>query len=302
MRVGITGILGHIGSAILPELGENHDIVAIDNLSSNHHAVLFRQNLTRPVRFIQADIMDANLPDLFYGCDVVVHLAAITDAAHSHLRKEEVETVNFIGTQKVAQACARVGAKLIFLSSTSVYGKSDGIVDETCTDIRPQTPYAWSKINSENYLCQIPELEFVILRLGTIYGLSLGGRFHTAVQNFAWHAATRQPVEVWSTALHQTRPYLWIEDAVSAIVHVIDINLFDQMVYNVVTANWTVSQIIAEIKRHRPDLTVKMVESELMNQLSYTIDGSKFMATGWNPKGNLSDGIAQEMDWLSWIN
>lgn len=301
MRICITGCAGHIGSALLNALPDEYDILAIDNMSSNHHAVLFKKNLRRPIHFVQADILDADLPALFSGQDVVIHLAAITDAAHSHIRKEEVETVNYIGTQKVADACIKAGCKLIFPSTTSIYGKSDGVVDETCKELRPQTPYAWSKLNAENYLCQSLLREFIILRMGTIYGMTMGGRVHTFVNQACWNAAISKSIEVWSTALNQQRPYTWIEDAMSAFRHVIDCNLFNREIYNVVTGNHTVNEIVSLIKIHRPNLSVRMVDSELQNQLSYTVSADKFIKTGWTPRGNMSIGIAQEMGWLSCI-
>jgi UDP-glucose 4-epimerase len=301
MRVVITGALGHIGSELIGQLDKDDEILAIDNLSSNHHSVLFRGNLSRPIRFVEDDILYADLKSLFAGSDTVIHLAAITDAAHSHLHKDEVEAVNFEGAVKVGRACAELGIPMIFPSSTSVYGVSEGVVDEEGL-VRPQSPYAWSKLNAERSLQSIANLRVSIMRFGTIYGLSIGGRFHTAVNSFAWNAALNKPIEVWKTAWGQERPYLWIEDAVGAIKHVMAKNLFDNQVYNVVTGNHTVAEIVGEIQKHRPTLKVNVVDSPLMNQLSYSVDCSKFKNTGWFPMGKLQLGIMQEMGWLSWIN
>jgi UDP-glucose 4-epimerase len=301
VRVCLTGALGHIGAAYLSQLRTDDDILAIDNLSSNHHAVLFAKNLNRAVRFAHDDILYADLDELLRDCDVVIHLAAITDAAHSHTNKDDVESVNFIGSQKVGMACARVGARMLFPSSTSVYGVSGHEVDEESM-VRPQSPYAWSKINAERALLAIPNLRVSILRFGTIYGMSLGARFHTAVQQFAWNAAVGKPLEVWKSAWVQYRPYLFIGDAISAIQHVIDKDLFDNQVYNVLTGNHTVSEIVSEIQRYRPNLKISLTDSPIMNQLSYKTSCKKFVRTGWTPAGNLQDGIKEEMDWLSWVN
>jgi UDP-glucose 4-epimerase len=301
VRIAITGALGHIGAAYLSQLRANDDILAIDNLSSNHHAVLFAKNLNRGVRFAQDDILYADLDELLRDCDVVIHLAAITDAAHSHTNKDDVESVNFIGSQKIGMACARVGARMLFPSSTSVYGVSGDEVDEESM-VRPQSPYAWSKINAERALRAIPNLRVSILRFGTIYGMSLGARFHTAVQQFAWNAAVGKPLEVWKSAWTQYRPYLFIGDAISAIRHVIDKDLFNNQVYNVLTGNHTVSEIVAEIQMYRPNLKISFTDSPIMNQLSYKTSREKFAKTGWTPAGNLQDGIREEMDWLSWVN
>jgi UDP-glucose 4-epimerase len=301
MKIAITGALGHIGAAYLDQSRIRDSILAIDNLSSNHHAVLFAQNLNRRIRFVQEDILYADLDELLHGYDVVIHLAAITDAAHSHTNKDDVEAVNFIGSQKIGAACARVGARMLFPSSTSVYGVDGGEVDENSL-VRPQSPYAWSKINAERALLEIPNLRVSILRFGTIYGMSLGARFHTAVQQFAWSAAVGKPLEVWTSALTQYRPYLFIGDAISAIHHVIDRDLFDNQVYNVLTGNHTVSEITTEIHRYRPNLKISFTDSPIMNQLSYKTSCKKFTETGWTPAGNLRDGIKEEMDWLSWVN
>jgi nucleoside-diphosphate-sugar epimerase len=118
----------------------------------------------------------------------VVHLAAITNAASFEI-KEVVERVNYVGTELVARACAETGSRLLFLSTTSVYGVSEGVVDENCSDedLKPQSPYAESKIKAERYLSRLAEregLKFFIARFGTIYGTSRGMRFHTAVNKF----------------------------------------------------------------------------------------------------------------------
>jgi UDP-glucose 4-epimerase len=298
VKIAVTGALGHIGSALINEIGDS--IVAIDNLSSNHHAVLFKQNLKRPLRFVQADILYADLPQLFEDCDIVVHLAAITDAAHSHLNKDEVESVNFIGTEKVGLACAAVGARMIFPSSTSVYGVSGEIVTEESA-VHPQSPYAWSKLNAEHALQNTPNLKVSILRFATIYGESAGMRFHTFVNQACWQAVCGSPVEVWSTALDQYRPYLWINDAISVIKHVINSDLFDGEIYNVLTQNATVREVISIIQRYR-QTNIKMVDSPMMNQLSYETSCDKINKTGWMPSGNLSDGIREEISLFSRVN
>ena len=62
-------------------------------------------------------------------------------------------------------------------------------------------------------------LRFITCRFGTIFGTSIGMRFHTAVNKFCWQAVIGQPITVWRTALHQYRPYLDLKDAVKAIVY-----------------------------------------------------------------------------------
>jgi len=90
----------------------------------------------------------------FEGIDCAIHLAAITDAPASFERKEEVERVNCEGTKMVAEACRSSGCKLVFISTTSVYGSQKEIVDEDCSDdeLKAQSPYAESKLRAERMI------------------------------------------------------------------------------------------------------------------------------------------------------
>src|SRR5207253_6086819 len=114
------------------------------------------------------------------------------------------------------------GSALIFISTTSVYGSQTEVVDEDCpvTNLRPQSPYAESKLKAELLLHAVEQTEglrFAVCRFGTIFGTSVGMRFHTAINKFCWQAVTGQPITVWRSALHQQRPYLDLTDAVEAV-------------------------------------------------------------------------------------
>ena len=225
MKIVVTGALGHIGSRLireLPAIFPEAQIVLMDNLSTQRYCSLFNLPATGQYRFLEADVLAADLTSIFEGAAVVVHLAAITDATNSFQNKEAIERVNFSGTERVAQACRQVGCALIFPSTTSVYGSQAAEVDENCpsSDLRPQSPYAEAKLAAEQLLHRLGEekgLKFITCRFGTIFGTSIGMRFHTAVNKFCWQAVMGQPLTVWTTAMHQYRPYLDLDDAVAAI-------------------------------------------------------------------------------------
>lgn len=296
MKIAITGALGHIGSRLIRELPLHieSEIIMIDNLLSQRYCSLFDLQQNTHYQFIEADIMNADLKLLLKDVDVVVHLAAITNAAGSFEHVQEVENVNFVGTQRVVEACISVGAKLIFLSTTSVYGTQKDIVDESCSkdELSPQSPYADSKLKSEEYLKALDnELNYVILRFGTIAGHSIGMRFHTAVNKFCWQAVMKQPITVWRTAYYQKRPYLDLIDAVNALIFVIKNNIFDRQIYNVLTQNCTVAQIVDMIKVEIKDIDIDFVDTKIMNQLSYEVENSKFKKLGFVYSGNIGDSI-----------
>jgi len=302
MKLVITGALGHIGSGLIHALTPDDatEVVLIDNLSTQRYCSLF--NLPEGItwKFVEADIMndEVALEDLFMGANAIIHLAAITNAAESFEIEEEVERVNYFGTQRVALAAAHTGSPLVFPSTTSVYGVSEGTVDETCTQLQPQSPYAKSKIQAEQYIShlgQTSNLRFFIGRFGTIYGASIGMRFHTAVNKFVWQACVGQPLTVWRTALDQKRPYLDLYDAVRALKFVIQRRLFDNEIYNVLTDNLTVRDIVETIREYVPDVEVELVDSRIMNQLSYTVDCAKFTSRGFRFEGDFRRGIGESI-------
>lgn len=303
MKIIVTGALGHIGSALIRQLPfqfPGSEIVLIDNTLTQRFCSLFNLPAEGNYRFIEGDIEKLDLLEIFKRAHVVIHLAAITDAAGSFDRAEQVESNNLNSTKHVAESCVQTGARLITLSSTSVYGTSESLVDENCSamELKPQSPYATTKLKEEEYVRSLFKhqgLKATICRFGTIFGVSPGIRFHTAVNKFCWQASWGQPITVWSTAYDQVRPYLDLRDACNAIAHIVKNELFNGEIYNVLTINATVRQVVDEIRNHQNDITLKMVDSAIMNQLSYEVSSAKFNATGFNYSGSLSGGIGDTM-------
>lgn len=305
MKIAITGALGHIGSRLIHSFrpGEFDDVLLIDNLLTQRFASLFGLPSGVPFRFVQADVLEADLEQLFSGIDVVIHLAAITNAAGSFGNQEEVERVNHVGTERVAAACIATKSRLVFLSTTSVYGTANEVVDEACSEdeLKPQSPYATSKLRAEKRLAELGAttgLRFIACRFGTIYGTSPGMRFHTAVNKFVWQACLGDAITVWRTALDQKRPYLELGDAVRALRFIVEKDLFDGRIYNVLTDNATVGSIVEVIRKYVPDLRVELVDSAIMNQLSYTVSPARFRALGFEYQGDLDAGIRSTVELL----
>ncbi len=306
MKIVITGALGHIGSHVLrrlPKAMSNLEILMIDNMATQRYPSIFDLPLDARYRFVEADVLDTDLPALFQGADVVLHLAAITNAAGSFDMREEVERVNYNATVKVADACLESGCSMIHLSSTSVYGTQKKVVDEDCSEgeLKPQSPYAETKLKEEDYLLGLSgssNLQFVILRFGTICGVSPGMRFHTAVNKFCWQAVLGQPITVWRTALHQKRPYLALDEAAEAIGFILKKDLFDQRIYNVLSENLTVNSIVEYIREHIPGLVIEYVDSQIMNQLSYEVLNARFTEQGFAYRGSVKDSIAETVELL----
>jgi nucleoside-diphosphate-sugar epimerase len=310
MKLVVTGALGHIGSHVVRDLAVRFpgaEIVMIDNMMTQRYASLFNLPATGRYHFHEADITKADLRPTLDGAYAVVHLAAITDAAGSFGRGAEVEQNNYQCTARLAEICAETGARLIALSSTSVYGTQAAVVSEDCSpdELNPQSPYAETKLKEEELVISLAKgnrLRGVSLRFGTIFGASPGMRFHTAVNKFCWQAVMGQPVTVWRTAYDQKRPYLDLADAGRALAHVIKNDIFDGRIYNVLTLNATVRDIVDAIKSFVPDLKIDFVDSKIMNQLSYEVTRDRFTATGFNFSGDLTRGVGETIALLKTAN
>ena len=310
MKIIVTGAIGHIGSYIIRDLGVSFpgsNVVMVDNMMTQRFPSLFNLPSNSNYSFIEGDVSQIELKPIFFGADVVIHLAAITDAAGSVDKAEELEANNFQSTLRVAEACIEADASLIAISSTSVYGTQKDQVDENCSDseLQPQSPYATTKLKEEELIANLSKdkgLKAIHCRFGTIFGASQGMRFHTAVNKFCWQAVMNQPISVWTTAYDQKRPYLDLLDASRAIAFIIKNNIFDGQIYNVLTSNATVRQVVDTIKEFVPNLEIEFVDNQIMNQLSYEVLCQRFKSKGFVFSGNMRRGIKETIDLLKYAN
>lgn len=306
MKIVVTGALGHIGSRLIRDLPFSFpgcEILMIDNLMTQRYCSLFNLPKKGKYTFIEKDVRNVDLTKILRKEDVLVHLASITDAASSFGREKEFEDNNYKSLQHVAKAVAKKKARLIHLSSTSVYGTQKNEVDESCpeNELKPQSPYAYYKLMEEKWLKKYRQktgLRFLTLRFGTIFGVSPGMRFHTAVNKFCWQAVLGEPVTVWRTALDQMRPYLDLADAIRAINHFIKRQKCNGEIFNVVTENATVRKVTNRIIYHIPKLKIHYVDSMIMNQLSYHVYANRIIKTGFQFRGNLQKGISHTIQML----
>jgi nucleoside-diphosphate-sugar epimerase len=304
MRILIIGALGHIGSRLIrsfPEIFPELEIDLLDNLRTQRFCSLFDLPKGTRYRFHEQDFVTCELSPLVEGADAVIHLGAIVDATRSHEIAEEVFLVNHKGTLRVGEACAQAGTPLIFASTTSIYGPQKDTVDESCSEeeIQPQSPYAQLKLEAERGLSELAAscgLRHTALRFGTVFGPSPGIRFHTAVNKFTWQAVTGSPITVWRTALHQCRPYLSLDDLTRALAFLIQGRHFSGELYNVVSLNATVRDLLDVIEERTGEVTIDLVEHQVMNQLSYTVSNEKLQRLGFEFQGDLRSGMHATID------
>lgn len=296
MKIIVTGALGHIGSSLiryLSRLKNINKIYLVDNFASQRYCSLFNLPDKAPFSFLELDLANCKIKDIPTS-DFIIHLAAKTDAAQSPKYEKVFYKNNFAATKNVIKYSKKIKSQLIFASSTSVYGPQSNLVDENCNvkELKPQTPYADIKLKEEKLIEKelYRKNSYIILRLGTIYGFSPGIRFHTAINKFCLQACMNQPLTVWKTAYNQKRPYLGIHDFNRAIEHIILKNVFHNSIYNVLSHNKKVKEII-DIINQKTVTKTKFISNPIMNQLSYEISNKKFCSTNFRFKSNLKKDI-----------
>lgn len=286
MNLLITGCCGHIGSYLAENIYKIKKIkktILVDNIKSNRFCSLFNLNKKNNLKFYLRDVDKKNSLNDFKKIDYVIHCASMTNAEKSFGKKNEMYENNLKCLDNIIQFCIKNNSKLIHLSSTSVYGKQADIVDETCEDkyLKPQSPYADIKLIEERKLKKYTnKIKYNTFRFGTITGVSKGIRFHTAVNKFCLNASIGEDITVYKTALNQYRPYLSLRDAFKVFKFSIENDFFKNDIFNALSGNYTVKQIINKIKKNKKKINIKLVQSEIMNQLSYHVSDNKLRKEG----------------------
>ena len=304
MNLLITGGCGHIGSYLAENVHKIKNIkktFIVDNLDSNRFDSIFNSKKKNNLKFLIRDLTNKKSLDDLKNIDFVIHLASMTNAEKSFGKKNIMYENNISCLKTIIRFCKRTKAKLIHISSTSVYGKQTKIVDETCEKkyLKPQSPYADIKLIEEKMLKKENKfLNYNSFRFGTISGVSKGIRFHTAVNKFCFNASINADINVYKTALHQYRPYLSLKDAFKVFKFCIEKDFFHNDIFNVLSGNYTVNQIITKIRKYKKNINIKLVKSQIMNQLSYHVSQKKISRYGLILNSNIERDIKDTMKLL----
>ena len=307
MKILITGGLGHIGSYLIENIGKIKfvkKIYVIDNFSTSRYCSLFNLPKTdKKIYFYQKDLAVANELKNFKRTDIVINLASLTDAESSLNIKNKVYKNNLGIFKNILTYCKKNSSKLIHISSTSVYGEQKGLVDENCKKLRPKSPYAKVKVIEENILKKNKDkISFVSYRFGTISGVSMGMRFHTAINKFCFCALLGKPLPVWKSMMNKPRPYLSLKDAFKVIKFTIENNFFNNETFNILSQHLTLKKIISFFRKYQKTIRIKHVKSKLINQYSYKISNKKFSQKALILKSNIHHDIKSTLKIFKNIN
>lgn len=303
MRVLVTGALGHIGSQLIrtPSLLERaEEIVLVDDLSTHRYSSLFNLPESGRYRYVEGTAIDVLTERLMSPMDAVVHLAANSNPSAVALLGERETQQTIATTQHILEAALATGTKFLFPSSTSVYRPAEDAVNEESPIGGTLGPYSRCKLEEESLIASYVQdgLDGTILRLGSIFGVSPGMRFHTAINRFCWMAATGREIQVWRTALDQVRPYLDVADAAAAFTQFMTESESTSNPVNVVTWNGTVREILQEVGNTGVAVDFELVDDRLMSTGSLHVSTARAETLGFRPDGSLQKGVAETMNVL----
>jgi nucleoside-diphosphate-sugar epimerase len=232
--------------------------------------------------------------------DSVVHLGGLVGDPACAVDEELTIQINLIATRMIAQVAKGNGiSRFVFASSCSVYGACDQVLNEKSA-LNPVSLYARSKIASENVLLSLKDSTFepVILRFGTIYGLSGRTRFDLVVNLLAAKAVVEGVITVYGR--DQWRPFLHVQDAAAAVVTALSARpeSVASTIFNVGCdeQNRTLGQVGELIRNMVPGSILRCTE-ENVDRRNYRVEFDRIREElGFQPAWTLQSGIQQVLD------
>ncbi|MFH1621063.1 MAG: NAD-dependent epimerase/dehydratase family protein [Patescibacteria group bacterium] len=214
----VTGGAGYIGSHVTNHLlAQAHSVRVIDNLVSGK-----RSRIPAGVDFIEGDIRDrATILRATDAVDGIFHLAALPRVSYSIEHPVEVYDVNVAGTLNILEAARKTGVRrIVFSSSSAIYGNAEILPTEESHSANPLNPYAQSKLMSEQILKQYADLfalETVSLRYFNAYGplMEENTAYATVIAAFLGCLRRSQPFMIHGTG-EQTRDFVHVTDIAKA--------------------------------------------------------------------------------------
>jgi len=222
-KILITGGAGFIGSHIANELINDNEITIIDNLSTGNI-----KNLNDPehdnLEFIHEDLCKTNLGDITSRTDYIFHLAAMASVPLSVEKPVECNEINVNTTVKLLKSAVDNDVKkIVFSSSSAVYGQNTNMPLKETEPFMPTSPYAASKANCEVYLKSFYEsygLNYTALRYFNVFGPKQDKNSHYAavMPNFISSLLEGKPAEIYGDG-EQTRDFVYVGDVVKANIN-----------------------------------------------------------------------------------
>lgn len=266
MKVAITGGAGYLGTVVTGHfLAGGQQVTVVDRLVYGGESLLGFYGYPG-FRFRKGDVRERDfLTQAFSGAEAVVHLAAVVGEPACALDEPGAWSVNYGGAECSLAAARDAGVdRFVFVSTCSNYGISNpGETADEDYPLRPISQYARSKVEAERHVLKnAGSLCAVVLRLGTICGLSGRMRFDLLVAEMARSAVLREPIRVFAPAAW--RPFLHIRDAARAMADCLraPVAQVRDRIFNVVGENCQKAQLADLVRKHYPDTSINITDKQ----------------------------------------
>lgn len=286
MKVLIVGGAGYVGGGIVDLLSKENEVTVYDSL-------IYENSYRKNVDFIFGDIRDyKKINNILDQYDAVLWLAALVGDGACAINPALTHEIN---SETVKNLAKNFKGKIVFLSTCSVYGAQEGILDES-SEVNPLSEYASSKLIAEKYLA---DSDSIIFRLGTLFGI--GDKFSRirldlVVNILTTKAYIDKKMSVFGG--EQWRPLLHVKDVANAIAHTLDTQT--NGVFNLHYKNFKIIEIANEIKNKISDVEIETTPLPFQDARNYQVSSDKLKdATGFQATVDLTQGINEMYELIS---
>lgn len=217
MKFVITGGAGFIGSYIVKHLiNKNYDVTIIDNFSRGRLENL--SGFEEKIEFQKMDILDLDsLKNIISDSDGIFHQAALTSVPESFTKQEKYRNVNVDGTENIFKLAKEFGKKVVYASSSSVYGNTNMTPITEDFDKKPINPYGITKLDDEKLAKKYHDLGVSIigLRYFNVYGIGQTNDYAGVITKFFNQIKLNQSPIIFGDGSH-TRDFVSVEDIANA--------------------------------------------------------------------------------------
>ena len=217
MKFVVTGGAGFIGSHIVKHLlNKKNQVTVIDNFSKGR-----LENLTgfeEQIDLQKLDILDFNsLKNTISDSDGVFHQAALTSVPESFIQKEKYHSVNVTGTENIFKIAKEYSIKVVYASSSSVYGDTTSIPIQENFERKPINPYGITKLDDEKLAEKYHDLGVAIigLRYFNVYGIGQTSDYAGVITKFHNNIQANNPPIILGDG-SQVRDFISVEDVAKA--------------------------------------------------------------------------------------
>ena len=229
MKVLVTGGAGFIGSHIVEYLVQRgDDVTVLDNLNNGKMQNLSKVN--NDINFVNGDVRDYKLIErLTKDSDGVFHEAALVSVPQSFEMQDEYFDVNVNGTENILKLAKEYGFKVVYASSSSVYGNPKQIPIKESDNRNPINPYAQTKLKAELLAEKYSQndVHVIGLRYFNIFGRRQSKEYAGVIKLFLERIQQNKAPKINGDGL-QTRDFVYVEDVVKANILAMDSNVKHQ--------------------------------------------------------------------------